>query len=130
MPYHAMGINGKSSKEGEFKTPEIYQFDSDGNPVDHGKLDLTTLLNMGVIISEKDDGDEAEIDKKKENESSALGDSLSILRFLRGNKSKRLEISPSGKCLWEISKKLFFVSEDRRYILYIIFRVDLEVPQN
>ena len=26
-----------------------------------------------------------------------LGDSLSILRFLRGNKSKRLEISASGK---------------------------------
>jgi len=38
--------------------------------------------------------------KKKESESKqSLGDSLSILRFLRGNKSKRLEISPSGLTL-------------------------------
>jgi hypothetical protein len=35
--------------------------------------------------------------KYRQSASTGLGDSLSILRFVRGDKSKRLEISTSGK---------------------------------
>jgi hypothetical protein len=77
---------------------------------------------MGIIQDEKDEGgDDSSSDKKKENESSALGDSLSILRFLRGNKSKRLEISPSGKSLFTTLRIFeYLVSTHQLYLIYYL----------
>lgn len=48
--------------------------------------------NYGV----SDDTNDSE-SKASHNSSSQSGDNMSILRFIRGNKSKRLEISASGK---------------------------------
>lgn len=81
--------------------PEIYLFDSFGKPVKDGStmIDLSTLMQEGGSLhnDKDDDGSSFPFGKRKESELKSLGDSLSILRFLRGNKSKRLEISPSGK---------------------------------
>lgn len=61
---------------------------------------LSRLLQTDVETREGDLRSEIEGIAKSSSHpqpSADLGDSLSILRFVRGNKSKRLEISPSGK---------------------------------
>ena len=58
-------------------------FDKDG--ACHGTLDLA-----GLVLEPASDDD-------PKGKQVSAGDSMSILRFVRGNKTKRLEISPSGK---------------------------------
>jgi hypothetical protein len=60
-------------------------------------VSLSEILSLAPQSAAKD-GESKEVDgnAKEEGEKTSLGDSLSILRFVRGNKSKRLEISPSG----------------------------------
>jgi hypothetical protein len=75
---------------------------------------------MGLIQNDRNESDLVGSENKKENEPSALGDSLSFLRFLRGNKSKRLEISPSGKLLMKICLLPHYFSADAIFDIYII----------
>ena len=89
---------------------------------------MTTLLEMGLIQDDSNESDKDGSENKKENEPSALGDSLSFLRFLRGNKSKRLEISPSGKSLFTTLRVFEYLVFLLSAIFDILFRVDLEVP--
>ena len=39
-----------------------------------------------------------ESEQRRTHQYSMFGDNWSVLRFVKGNKSKTLEISPSGKC--------------------------------
>jgi hypothetical protein len=79
--------------------PRIYVYDStNGKLLPSESVCLSEILSLSPQSTVKDgDSKEVDVNGKEEGEKTSLGDSLSILRFVRGNKSKRLEISPSGK---------------------------------
>jgi hypothetical protein len=62
-------------------------------------IDHSTLMQEGGSVhNDKDEyGSSFLFGKRKQSELKSLGDSLSILRFFRVSKSKRLEIFSSGK---------------------------------
>ena len=73
--------------------PRIYVYDSiSGKFLPSESVDLAELLSLAPQVTEEVSDQEP----KASGEGTPLGDSLSILRFIRGNKSKRLEISASG----------------------------------
>lgn len=87
-----------SDRINETNGPQILFFDRQGHALPSENIDLSTLFD----ISQQKDlnlvDKSVNINNAAASESEiSLGDTLSILRFLRGNKSKRLEISPSGK---------------------------------
>ena len=75
----------------DLKSGQIIFFDREGKQSE--SLDLRSLLS----IEEEKNGTDEQTEENKVRMTTLTGDSLSILRFIRGNKSKRLEISPSGK---------------------------------
>lgn len=74
---------------------QIIFFDGEGRKVE--ALDLNPVFMSFNDSNGASEGGSEEEDQSKGKTILAAGDSMSILRFVRGNKSKRLEISPSGK---------------------------------
>ena len=91
--------DGKEHGNASPGQPRIYVYDSsNGKLLPSESVSLSEILSLAPQSSAKDgDSKEVDVNVKEEGEKTSLGDSLSILRFVRGNKSKRLEISPSGK---------------------------------
>lgn len=94
-------------EEADDSATKVVFFDRDsGEIVDSVDFDSflalpaqSTSLPEGALedrLASKEDTASADLKRAKLYDLEA-GDSLSILRFVRGNKSKRLEISPSGK---------------------------------